>query len=152
MNEEEYLNSRVDSQLEWYSKKSRLNKMWYIRLKVIETVMALLIPFLTAYITQNTVTLKITVGLLGVLVALASNLIILFNVHENWLQYRTTLEAMKYEKFMFLTKTGAYLNNENAFNMFVEKFEFIISKENANWAANGRKESPAPIKSSINSA
>lgn len=146
MNEEEYLNSRVDSQLEWYSKKSRLNKGWYIRLKVIETVMALLIPFLTAYIAQNTVTLKITVGLLGVLVALASNLIILFNVHENWLQYRTTLEAMKYEKFMFLTKTGAYLNNENAFNMFVEKFEFIISKENANWAANGREKSTETIK------
>lgn len=142
MKEEEYLEERVKNQMQWYSKQSSNNKKWYMRLKAAETVLALLIPFLTAYISNNTPGLKIIVGSIGVLVALASNLVILFKLHENWLQYRTTLEAMKYEKFMFLTKTGVYATVPDPFKAFVEKFEFIISKENANWAASMQKEVP----------
>ena len=134
MNEQEYLEQRVNDQIDWYDKKSAWHKKWLMRLKIMETIFALLIPFLVAYISKETLMLKISVGLFGIIVAAIANIITLYKLQENWIQYRTVSELLKHEKFMFITKSGPY-KDSSYFHVFVERFENYLSKENTQWAA-----------------
>jgi hypothetical protein len=134
MTEQEYFSERVLDQINWYDKKSSYYKRWFMRLKVFEIFLALMIPFLTAYITTESLSLKVTVGLIGVLVAAVSSIITLFKFQENWIQYRTVAESLKHEKFLYTTKAGPY-KEDSSFPIFVERFESYISKENSQWAS-----------------
>ena len=108
-NEEEYLQTRVLDQIKWYDKKSAMNKKWYLRMKITEVIMALFIPFLTGYITDKTIGLKIIVGVIGIIVAAVAGLITLIKFQENWIEYRTVAESLKLEKFLFLSKVFTLL-------------------------------------------
>ncbi|MFB3042367.1 MAG: DUF4231 domain-containing protein, partial [Candidatus Poribacteria bacterium] len=50
MNEENFMNERVDDQINWYDRKSQFNQKRYKRLRIIEIFAAALIPFLSGYI------------------------------------------------------------------------------------------------------
>ena len=131
--EKEYLEKRVNDQIRWVDEKSVSNKKWFLSLKVTEIIVALFIPFLTAYITDTGSILKIIVGLLGIIIAAITGIITLLKFQENWIEYRTLSESLKLEKFTFLAKTGIYQNQENAFPNFVERFESLISNSTKNW-------------------
>ncbi len=139
---EEYLKERVQDQINWYDGKSGKNKRWFLRLKIMETILALFIPFLTGYITTNNISLKVVVGVLGIIVAAISGLVTLIKFQENWIEYRLVAESLKYEKFLFLAKTGHYKNltdptdtpeSTASYRLFVERFESLISSSNAKW-------------------
>lgn len=134
MTEQEYLDTRVKDQIEWYDKKSSWHKKLFMRLKITETILALLIPLLTGYITTTMVGLKIVVGLIGIIVAATANIITLYKFQENWIEYRTVAESLKHEKFLYITHAGAY-KDSTSFPIFVERFESFISKENTQWAS-----------------
>lgn len=134
MNEEEYLKDRLDSQIEWYDKKSSWNQSWHKRLRILEVIAAASIPFLTGYITDSTPDMKIVVGGLGVLIAVSSGVLAIFKFQEHWLQYRTTAESLKHHKYLYQTKTAPY-DRDNSFNLLVESIEGLISKENSNWVS-----------------
>ncbi len=134
LNQEEYLKERLDSQIEWYDRKSRWHQGWYKRLRFMEILAAASIPFLTGYITDATPDMKIVVGGLGVIIAVVSGAVALFKFQEHWLQYRTTAESLKHHRYLFLTKTAPY-DRENSFNLLVESIEGLISKENSSWAS-----------------
>ena len=131
MDEAKYIKDRLDSQLDWYDKKSGWNQSWHKKLRILEVLAASSIPFLTGYITDTTPDMKVVVGGLGVLIAVSSGVIALFKFQEHWLQYRTTAESLKHHKFLYLTKTAPY-TDENSFNLLVESVEGLISKENSN--------------------
>jgi len=132
-NEEEYLQTRVFDQITWYDKKSTTNKKWFLRMKITEVIMALFIPFLTGYITDKTLELKIIVGMLGIIVAAVAGLITLIKFQENWIEYRTVAESLKLEKFLFLSKAGPYKGSHDAYPLFVERFESLISASTKKW-------------------
>ena len=134
MNEKDYIENRLDGQINWYDKKSAWNQSWHKRLRFLEILAAASIPFLTGYITDSTPDMKIVVGGLGVLIAVSTGVVALFKFQEHWLQYRTTAESLKHHKYLYLTKTAPY-NNENSFNLLVESVEGLISKENSNWVS-----------------
>jgi len=134
MNEEDYLNDRLNSQIEWYDTKSGWNQGWHKKLRILEVLAAASIPFLTGYITDATPDMKIVVGSLGVLIAVTSGVIAIFKFQEHWLQYRTTAESLKHHKYLYLTKTAPY-DKDNAFSLLVESTEGLISKENSNWVS-----------------
>ncbi len=134
MNEQEYLESRVQDQIDWYDKKSAWHKKLFMRLKTTETFLALLIPLLTGYITTEMVGLKVIVGLIGIVVAAIASLITLYKFQENWIEYRTIAESLKHEKFLYITKSGPY-KESSSFPLFVERIESFISKENSQWAS-----------------
>jgi hypothetical protein len=52
---------------------------------------------------------------------------------ERWIDYRTTAEALKKEKFLFVTKTEPY-DGDDAFPILVQRMENLVSKENVTWA------------------
>ncbi len=134
MNEQEYLDKRVTAQINWYDKKSASNKKWFMRLKIAEIILALLIPFLAALITTEIETLRVAVGLIGVIIVATASIITLYKLQENWIEYRTVAESLKHEKFLYITKSGPYKDG-SSFPVFVERFESYISKENTQWAS-----------------
>jgi hypothetical protein len=134
MNEQDYFDQRVADQINWYDKKSIWHKKWFMFLKVTETFLALLVPFFVGYITTEMVLLKVIVGLIGVIVAALASIITLYKFQENWIEYRIVAETLKHEKFLYITKAGPY-KDIDTFNIFVERFESYISKENTQWTS-----------------
>ena len=132
MTEEDYIKERLEDQLTWYSEKSRHNKRLFHRMRLVEIASAALIPFSCGVI-DNIVCLQWVVGILGVLVTLASAATALFRYQEKWIQYTTTKEQLKHEKYMYFTNTSPYEDEKNKFCLLVERVESLISKENSAW-------------------
>jgi len=131
MKEQEYLENRLEDQIRWYSRKSKSNQNWYKSLRVIELVAAVFIPFLAGYL-KDIPTTKVTVGFLGLLVAIIAGLLSLYRFQELWIEYRTTCESLKHEKFLYLARTEPY-NAEEPFPLLVQSVETLISKEHSRW-------------------
>ena len=139
MDEDTYLQERLEDQVAWYDGKSQWNQKAFKYLRIAEIVAATSIPFLVGYIHEADSKVKFVVGLLGVVVAIIAGIIPLCKFHEHWIEYRTTCETLKHHKYLYLTKSAPY-DEENAFNVLVENIESLISKENSNWL-NLQKES-----------
>ena len=137
MNEEEYLKERLDDQLAWYGTKSKYNQNWYKGLRLSEIVSAALIPFLSG-MGDKVPYGAWFIGALGVLIAIASATSSLSKFHENWIQYRTTVEQLKHEKFLYLARVKPY-DLDDRFSLLVERVESLISKENSYWAQSIKK-------------
>ena len=135
MNEQEYIEQRLDDQQTWYAGKSAWNQTWYKRLRMVEVVLAAGIPFVSSLIgkfpdSPNVV--PIIVSMIAFLIAATSALLALYRFQDNWLQYRSTAEQLKREKFLFLTKNHPY-DGEDAFHVLVDNVERILGVENSTW-------------------
>lgn len=140
MTEDKYLKERVEDQINWYSKKSAINKKYHLATRTLVMIFAALIPFVAGYLTTENIWLNHYIALLGVLTAVFSGLSVLFKFQEKWSEYRTTSETLKQEKYLFLTKSGPYDNQEETFKIFVKRIEHLISKENTAWSQYINKE------------
>lgn len=128
MNEEDYLNQRLENQINWYDKKSIGCQKKYKWLKRLEILFATAIPVV---ISINPIT--IIVSILGGSIAFIEGWLSLSKYHENWIEYRRICELLRQEQYMYLTKSGVY-NSDHTLNYLVERVESIVSKENVNWA------------------
>ena len=70
---------------------------------------------------------------MGLLITIITGVVTLYKFQENWIEYRTTCEALRHEKFLFLTQTDPY-DIKDPFNLLVFRVEKLISKENTKWA------------------
>jgi hypothetical protein len=131
MNEDEYIKTRVDGQIDWYNRKSEANQRWFRVLRIVEIVAAASIPLLAGY-ADTLAPIKLVVGSLGLLVAVIAGVLGLYQFQELWTGYRTTCEALKQEKYLFITKTEPYDELE-PFPLFVQRIENLISKEHSSW-------------------
>jgi len=130
---DDYMSKRLDEQIEWYDKNSSRAQSWFKRLRILEIALAVSIPFLVGYISDETPAMRFTVGLTGVVVAIISGMLTLNRYQENWIEYRTTCESLRHHKFTFLAKAGPY-SGDGAFRTLVENVERLISQENTKWA------------------
>ena len=105
MNREEYLKDRLEDQINWYDSKSSSNQKSFKWLQISIIVFSAVIPLLTGYITPETLYFKDIIALIGLIVVVLTGFLSLGKHHENWLEYRTTCESLKHEKYLFLTKT-----------------------------------------------
>lgn len=129
---EEYLDQRVNDQIQWYDDKSRGAQKWFKRIRRTEIACAAAIPFLAGFASHDPA-VPIATGLLGGVVVVLAAFLSLSQHQENWIEYRTICESLKHEKFLFLTKTEPY-DSENRFALFVQRVESLISKENSGWS------------------
>ncbi len=136
MNEDTYLKNRVDDQIDWLDNKSSFNQKSYKRSRLVIIALSVMIPFLTGYIDEFGLPLKIAVGLSGVIIAFLEGFVNLSKHQENWVQYRAAAEALKQEKMIYLTKSGTYAGSEAPFQAFVENIESILASENKIWQKN----------------
>lgn len=136
MNIDEYIENRVNNQIDWYDGKSISCQNKYKLTQTIEIVLASLIPLLSAY-SKNCIVIAILVGTLGAAIAIIESLTKLYKWHENWIEYRTTCELLRYQKYLFITKSAPYNTEpESVENIFVRNIENIISSENNKWKVN----------------
>lgn len=140
----EYLQQRLEDQINWYSKKSSVCQTRYKALRIIEIVSAAIIPLLSG-MGDKVPCGPWIIGSLGVLIAIAAAAGSLFKYHENWIQYRATSEALKHEKFLFLGRVTPY-DGENYFPVLVQRVEGLISKENSTWTQNIKSDPKATNK------
>ena len=123
INIEEYIKNRVDTEIEWYDKKSIHSQKMYKGFQIVEIVLASFIPLFSAY-SQNCTIVAFTVGLFGAIIAIIESTTKLYKYHENWIQYRTTCELLKYQKNLFLTGSYPYNNSDETIeNIFVKNIE-----------------------------
>lgn len=143
MTEDEYLEQRLEDQLNWYERKSSYYQVRYKALRLLEIIAAAIIPFLSGLVSTFDWVVYV-IGGLGIVIAVSAAISAMGKYHEYWIQYRTTSEQLKQEKFMFLTKTGPYEETEGRLNQFVERVEALIAKENATWAQIAAKQNKVP--------
>ena len=129
---EEYVEQRINDQIGWYDRKSTTNQRWFKRLRFAEIVAAAAIPFLSGF-ADNSFPIKIAIGALGVFVAVIASLLGLLQLQVHWIEYRATAESLRREKFLFLTQTAPY-DMDDAFHLFVQRVEALLTKENTEWA------------------
>jgi hypothetical protein len=121
---------RLESQIRWYGGHARSNKRWYLRIKVVQIVAAAVIPVIAA------ADLAVWVaGALGALVVVLESVQQLFQFHSNWTSYRSTSEALKHEKFLYVAKAGAYATAKDPAGLLAERIEGRVSQEHAAWAS-----------------
>ena len=130
-----YIAERLDDQIGWYDRRSASNQKWYKALRTTQLLAAALIPFLTGYLALEIPTTKFLVGLLGVGIAVITGMLDLYRFQQHWIEYRTTCEALKKEKYLFVTDSEPYTGDLAAkFRRLVQRSETLISKENSDWA------------------
>jgi hypothetical protein len=145
MNDEQYLAERLEYQIAWYDRKSGWNQKWFKRWQLTQIVAAAVIPFLAGIDPKTPlfgmeVKWMLIIGLLGMLIAIATAVIALFKFQENWVQYRMTAEQLHHERFLFLTGVEPY-HDTNAFELLVQRIENLISRENSLWAQSAQEKS-----------
>ena len=141
MDENLYLTERLDDQINWYDRKSAMNKKWHQLGQTALIILAVLVTLsgMITYDSKDPFWLRYVVPVIGALIALITGVLSLNKYQENWMAYRTTSETLKHEKFLFLTKTAPY-DTPEAFNRLVNRVETLISKENSNWQQSQAKQ------------
>jgi Protein of unknown function (DUF4231) len=100
-----YLKERVEDQIGWYDRKGVFNKRWFISLRALEIAAAATVPFLSGFSSYPGI--AATIGIVGIIITLCAGVTHLCQFQERWIEYRTTAEALKKEKFLFVTKNRA---------------------------------------------
>ncbi len=134
---DDYIKNRLNNQIDWYDDKSMKAQQTYKCLKLIELILAALIPILSIF-SQDLIHITWIIAVAGGTITVIEGWLNISKLHENWIEYRSICETLKHEKYMFLTKTGVY-NTDNNFGYLVERIESIISKVNVNWANLNKK-------------
>jgi Protein of unknown function (DUF4231) len=133
---------RLQDQIEWYDRRSGSNQKAFKYLKICTISAAAVIPVFARIDWMS----WFTVGL-GIFIVVLEGLQQIYQYHSNWISYRSTCEALKHEKFLYLAKAGIYATASDAHALLAERIESLVSQEHAKWASSqeqGRKVSPPP--------
>jgi hypothetical protein len=135
---EDLVINRLDDQIAWYEDRSGKNQRRYKSLKITVLVLAALIPFLSGLQPPSVVpagVMSSVVGLFGVTIAIIEGAQQVCQYHANWITYRSTCEALKHEKFLYLGKAGPYAEAADPRVLLAERIESIVSQEHTKWAS-----------------
>jgi hypothetical protein len=130
----------LQDQIEWYDRNSGNSQRAFKFLKFCTISAAAVIPVLA----KIDGTSAIIAGL-GVLIVILEGLQQLNQYQSNWIAYRSTCEALKHEKFLYLGKAGVYAAANDAHALLAERIESLVSQENAKWTSaqeQGQKAAP----------
>lgn len=134
-NIDDYIKYRLDDQINWYDNKAASAQRWYKVYQVAELIIAALIPLLSGYAASSTL-IAVIIGVGGALISLIEGICKLFRFHENWIEYRSTCELLRHEKYLYQMKAFPYCKDESYEQMFVKNVESLISAESSKWKTN----------------
>lgn len=123
---EEFAWARLQDQLEWYDAKSMASQQIFKRVKAAQLVLGSAVPVLAL------------AGLPAVTAAVAALVVVLEGLQQlhqwqsNWILYRSTAEALKHEKYLYLARAGPYRGTGRA-RALAERVEGLVSQEHAKW-------------------
>lgn len=123
--------ARLEDQIDWYDRKSSANQRTFRRIKITEILAAALIPFVSVFRMQS---VSYATAGLGVLITVLEGMLHLNQYQQNWINYRSTCEELKHEKFVYLGNAGPYANVKDPRALLAERVESLVSQEHAQWA------------------
>lgn len=121
---------RLEDQVGWYDRKSASSQRVFKRLKVLQLAAAAFVPVAASVDAAVWIT-----GGLGALVVVVEGIQQLGQYQQNWMNYRSTCEALKHEKYLYLAGAGQYHGAEDPERMLAERIEGLVSQEHAKWTA-----------------
>jgi hypothetical protein len=124
---------RLEDQISWYDNRSGDNQRRYKWLKLLELAVAAALPVVAGIHSP----VWVTGGLASVIVVLegAQHL---YQFQEHWITYRSTAEALKHERYLYLAQAGPYVG-EDRHSQLAERLEGLISQEHAKWTTSHRE-------------
>jgi hypothetical protein len=134
--QEDYVNGRLQDQLEYHSKASRENKKKFYAYQFVIIVTGALIPIVNVIAPVGDL-LRLISSILGGIIVVTTALIQLYKYQENWILFRSTQELLKREKFLYLNDAGDYagLDPEEKKRILVERIESLVSSETSKYFA-----------------
>lgn len=133
---------RLEDQLGWYDRKSIAAQRAFTRLKVVELIIAAAVPVVAGTGGSPWITAS-----LGAAVVVLEAVQQLFQWQTNWVLYRSTAEALKHEKYLFLSSAGPYASADRP-RVLAERIEGLISQEHAKWTQGREQAEPGPRRAS----
>ncbi len=121
---------RLEDQIDWYDRKSGQAQRWYKRVKLVEIVAAAAIPVVMGSGGPGWVA-----GLLGSLIVVFEGGQHLYQHQEHWITYRSTCEALRHERYLYLASAGPYASAANPHALLAERIEGLVSQEHAKWTS-----------------
>ena len=117
--------------MDWHAKKATENKKLFYGFQTVIIITAALIPIINLIDFASFETRVISSILGGVVVGVTS-ILQLKKHHENWIQYRSTEELLKREKYLFECEVGPYdnLDEKERCKKLVERIESTLSNQN----------------------
>jgi hypothetical protein len=122
--------ARLEDQIDWYDRKSRAAQRTFKRIKVAEILAAAIIPFLAGITFPHD---KLVIAGLGVMITILEGFLHLNQYQQLWGTYRSTCEALKHEKYVYVAKAGPYAGANDAHATLAERVESLVSQEHAQW-------------------
>lgn len=125
---------RLNDQVEWYDRKSGSKQRWYKTIKTTQLVLAGSIPVFSLI---GISWARLITAVLGAAIAILEGVQQLGQYHDLWINYRSTAEHLKHEKYLFLAGSGPYrgLETEEALKLLAERVEEHVSTEHAKWVS-----------------
>lgn len=123
---------RLEDQIDWYDRKSRSAQRIFKRIKIVEIFAAAVIPLLAV---SNFPHGSLITAALGVLITILEGLLHLNQYQQLWSTYRSTCEALRHEKYMYLANAGLYAAATNPRALLAERVESLVSQEHAKWSS-----------------
>lgn len=121
---------RLEDQIQWYGDKSDVNQRRFKLVKGAQLISAAAIPVVATADFQATI-----VAALGALVVVLEGFQQLNQYQQNWNSYRSTAEALKHEKYLYLAGGGPYRHTRRAAALLADRIEGLISQEHAKWVS-----------------
>lgn len=119
---------RLEDQIRWYDDRAARNQRSFKRLKSLEILAAALIPSLALFSGVP----RWVLGVLGGVVLIMETVLRLNRHHENWLVCRSTAEALKHERFLYVERAGPYAGITEP-RILAERIEAILAPENTRY-------------------
>ncbi|MGH7597300.1 MAG: DUF4231 domain-containing protein [bacterium] len=136
MTPETYFGKRVEYKIDLYFKLSKQSKNRYYAVSATSIILSAIVPVvinlkISEILPPVFQTLLPTV--LSLMVTILVSLERLFQFREHWKNYDFAEESLRREKFLFQARTGEYknLSDQEAFALFVNRFEDTIHRERA---------------------
>jgi len=125
----EYVERRLEPQRKWHNEKAKWNKRRFYTVEVATLLAGAAIPVVNLWLVHDAFWAGVLSAILGGVVVVAASVGKLFKFHENWLQYRTLVEALEREKELYSVGAADYAEADEAGRnrLLVERVENILA-------------------------
>lgn len=119
----------------WYDNHAKRGMAWYRALKLVQLVVAAAVP-----VGASLSAARALLAVLGAVIVVVEGVQQLFHFHDNWINYRSTCEALREEQRLYEAAAGPYTDGRRD-ELLAERTRDVIAQERARWASTQR-ESP----------
>lgn len=131
---------RLESQLDWYDRRSRRAQHMYKSLKGLQILAASSIPLAIVLKAPSWVA-----AALGALIVVLEGFLQLNEYQAIWITYRSTAGFLTREKSLYLARAGPYAKATDAHTLLAERLESLIAREHSKWVSLEETMSPVHI-------